>query len=88
MQVVRTICSSTANTSTVTLIFLHYFNNNDATIRCQFYDQRRRKLYHTLLGHGGQGGETSSRMDQRPLQKSVGRIFPVTQDSQNSAKYK
>ena len=69
MQVVRTICSSTANTSTVTLIFLHYFNNNDATIRCQFYDQRRRKLYHTLLGHGGQGGETSSQMDQRPLQR-------------------
>ena len=69
MQVVRTICSSTANTSTVTLIFLHYFNNNDATIRCQFYDQRRRKLYHTLLGHGGQGREMSSQMDQRPLQR-------------------
>ena len=25
MQVVRTICSSTAKTSTVTLMFLHYF---------------------------------------------------------------
>ena len=51
------------------LYFLHYFNNNDASIQCQFYDQRRRKLYHTLLGHGGQGGETSSQMDQRPLQR-------------------
>ena len=29
MQVVRTICSSTAKTSTVTLMFLHYFNNNN-----------------------------------------------------------
>ena len=52
MQVVRTFCSSTAKTSTVTLIFLHYFNNNNASFQWQFYDQRRRKLYHTLLGHG------------------------------------
>ena len=26
---VRTICSSTAKTSKVTLMFLHYFNNNN-----------------------------------------------------------
>ena len=31
MQVVRTICSSTAKTSTVTLIFLQYFNNNNSS---------------------------------------------------------
>ena len=31
MQVVRTICSSTAKTSTVILIFLHYFINNNAS---------------------------------------------------------
>ena len=31
MQVVYTICSSTAKTSTVTLIFLHYFNNNNSS---------------------------------------------------------
>ena len=37
-----------------------YFNKNNASFQWQFYDQRRRKLYHTLLGH----------------RKSVGRIFP------------
>ena len=31
MQVVRTICSTTATTSTVTLIFVHYFNNNNSS---------------------------------------------------------
>ena len=31
MQVVRTICSSTAKTSTVTLIFIYYFNNNNSS---------------------------------------------------------
>ena len=40
MQVVRTICSTTAKTSTVTL-FVHHFNNNNSSFSWQFYDQRR-----------------------------------------------
>ena len=34
----------------------------------QFHDQRRRKLYHTLLGHGRQV-ETSIWMEQEPFQR-------------------
>ena len=32
-----------------------YFNNNNASFQWQFYDQRRRRLYHTLLWHGCRG---------------------------------
>lgn len=30
-------------------------NNNNASFQWQFYDQRRRELYNTLLGHRRQG---------------------------------
>ena len=32
-----------------------YFNNNNASFQLQFYYQRRRRLYHTLLWHGCRG---------------------------------
>ena len=35
--------------------WFRYFNNNNASFQWQFYDQRRRRLYHTLLWHGCRG---------------------------------
>ena len=68
MRVVRTFCSSTAKTSTVTFIFYFIilmttilpFNKKSIDKICVqyfghsmiFHDQWRRKLYHILLGHG------------------------------------
>ena len=60
MHVVRAICSSTAKNKYDDTYFLcHDMNNNDASFKCHFYDQRRRELYNTLLGHRRQR-ETSS----------------------------
>ena len=54
----------------------HYFKNNYASFQWQFYDQWRRNLYHTLLGHGGQGGETyTSRWTKGPRKKCGQDIF-------------
>ena len=60
MHVVRATGSSTAKNKYDDTYFLsHDMNNNDASFQCQFYDQQRRELYNTLLGHRRQG-ETSS----------------------------
>ena len=61
MQVVRTICSSTAKTSTVTLMFLHYFNNNNYFLfnGNSITSREGSCINHTLLRHRRQG-ETSS----------------------------
>ena len=77
-----TFYNSTAKTSTVTLMVLKTKKKDSFSMRKQwaklcvqsgfgkFYDQRRWKLYRTLLRNGRQG-EMSIQMGQGPLQRDV-----------------